>query len=186
MPRILRLVPTGDFSLILSVLPLHKDTLWMPQISPAVAPFLHRSVERCRLTWNVKHLCESPTENIGTVDAFIHGDILDGDKGTDVHRSGPRMLSCVTNTHTYLLISSQPCLRTSLTRVFAHVDKGEGLPGGVQRPLHHVLRGPDKGVDGSVGGGSGVHVQQAAAGGITDRRGDGIDDLRYAKRDDFQ
>lgn len=102
MPRILRLVPTGDFSLILSVLPLHKDTLWMPQISPAVAPFLHRSVERCRLTWNVKHLCESPTENIGTVDAFIHGDILDGDKGTDVHRSGPRMLSCVTNTHTHI------------------------------------------------------------------------------------
>lgn len=71
-----------------------------------------------------------------------------------------------------------------LTRVFAHVDKGEGLPGGVQRPLHHVLRGPDKGVDGSVGGGSGVHVQQAAAGGAADRRGDGIDDLGQEKRGD--
>lgn len=65
--------------------------------------------------------------------------------------------------------------------MFAHVDKGEGLLGGVQRPLHHVLGGPDKGVDGAVGGRAGVHVQQAAAGGAADRRGDGIDDLGHEK-----
>ena len=65
--------------------------------------------------------------------------------------------------------------------MFAHVDKGEGLPSSVQRPLHHVLRGPDKGVDGSVAGGSRVHIQQAAASGAADRHGDGINDLRHQK-----
>lgn len=61
--------------------------------------------------------------------------------------------------------------------MFAHVDEAEGLAGGVQRPLHHRLRAAHKGVDGAVGGGSGVDVQQAAAHRAGDGRGDGIDHL---------
>lgn len=62
--------------------------------------------------------------------------------------------------------------------MFAHVDEAEGLPGGVQRSLHHGLRRAHEGVDGPVGGGSGVDVQQAAAGGAGDGCRDGIDYLK--------
>lgn len=58
--------------------------------------------------------------------------------------------------------------------MFAHVDEAEGLPGSAQRPLHHRLRGAHKGVDGAVGGGPGVNVQQAAARGLGDGCRDGI------------
>lgn len=61
--------------------------------------------------------------------------------------------------------------------MFAHVDEAEGPAGSVQRPLHHGLWGPHKGVDGPVGGGPRVDVQQAAAGGLRDGGGDGIDHL---------
>lgn len=61
--------------------------------------------------------------------------------------------------------------------MFAHVDEAKSLAGAVQRPLHHRLRGAHKSVDRSVGGGSGVDVQQAAAGGATDGCCDGIDHL---------
>lgn len=133
----------------------------------------------------MKHLCESLSKNIGTVDTIIHGDILDGDKGTDVQCSSPRVLAWISNTHIHLFhepITSRPCCGTPLTRVFAHVNKGEGLLGGVQCPLHHVLRGPDKGVNRSVGGGSRVHVQQAAPWGVPDRCSNGIDDLKREKK----
>lgn len=132
----------------------------------------------------MKHLSESLSKNIGAVDTIIHGDILDGDKGTDVQRSSPRVLAWISNTRIHLFhvsIISRPCCRTPLTRVFAHVNKGEGLSGGVQCPLHHVLRGPDKGVNRSVGGGSRVHVQQAAPRGVPDRCSNGIDDLKRKK-----
>lgn len=143
--------------------------------------------KRRRLTWNVKHLRKSLPKNIGTVDAIIHGDILDGNKGTDIQRSSPRVLAWTTNTqihHFHEPVTSQPCFRTLLTRVFAHVNKAEGLSGSVQCPLHHVLRGPDKGVNRSVGGGSRVHVQQAAPWGVADCRSDGINDLKHEKNDD--
>lgn len=73
-----------------------------------------------------------------------------------------------------------------LTWVFAHVDEADGLPGGVQRPLHHGLRGAHESVDGAVGGGAGVDVQQAAARGAADGRRDGIDDLKPKNRDLFK
>lgn len=47
-----------------------------------------------------------------------------------------------------------------LTRVPAHVNELPGHPGRTQRPFHHSLRGPHEGVDGAVGGGSGINVQQ--------------------------
>lgn len=89
-------------------------------------------------------------------------------------------------THRFVIFTSQsqsrkPCFRMLLTRVFAHVNKAEGLSGSVQCPLHHVLRGPDKGVNRSVGGGSGVHVQQAAPRGVADCCSDGINDLKHEK-----
>lgn len=46
-----------------------------------------------RLTGDVQHLCQSLSKGDGALDAVVHGDILDGDKGTDVQRSGPRMLT---------------------------------------------------------------------------------------------
>lgn len=61
--------------------------------------------------------------------------------------------------------------------MLAHVDEAEGLPCGAQRSLHHGLWRAHKGVDGSVGGGAGVDVQQAAASGAADGRRDGIDHL---------
>lgn len=61
--------------------------------------------------------------------------------------------------------------------MFAHVDEAKSLAGSVQRPLHHHLRGAHKGVDRSVGGSSGVDIQQAAAGGAADGCGNGIDHL---------
>lgn len=61
--------------------------------------------------------------------------------------------------------------------MFAHVDEAKSLAGGVQRPLHHCLRGAHKGVDRAVGGGPGVDIQQAAARGATDGCGNGIDHL---------
>ena len=60
----------------------------------------------------------------------------------------------------------------------AHVNEAEGLTGSVQRSLHHRLRRTHEGVDGAVGGGSGVDVQQAAAAGAGDGRRDGVDHLR--------
>lgn len=61
--------------------------------------------------------------------------------------------------------------------MFAHVDEAEGPLGGVQRSLHHGLRRAHEGVDGPVGGGPGVDVQQAAARGAGDGCRDGIDHL---------
>lgn len=45
------------------------------------------------LTRNVQHFCKFLSKHVGAVDAVVHGDVLDGDEGTDVHRSGPRMLT---------------------------------------------------------------------------------------------
>lgn len=67
--------------------------------------------------------------------------------------------------------------------MFAHVDEPEGLPGGIERALHHGFRRAHEGVDGSIGGGSGVDVQQAAAGGPSDGRRDGVDHLTRKKND---
>lgn len=76
----------------------------------------------------------------------------------------------------YRLFAGRP-----LTWVVAHVNEAEGLAGGVQRPLHHRLRGAHEGVDGAVGGGSGVDVQQAATRRAADGRGDGIDHLERTR-----
>lgn len=51
-----------------------------------------------------------------------------------------------------------------LTRVPAHVNELPSCAGCTQRPFDNGLRRPHKGVDGAVGGGAGIHVQQHTAG----------------------
>lgn len=147
--------------------------------------FLDESVT-WRLTGHVQQFGQFPSEDVGAVDTVVHGDILDGDEGTNVQRSGPRMLTCTGNAHASGISSCVTlpacCRRARLTWVFAHVDEAEGLPGGVQRCLHHGCRGAHEGVDGPVGGGSGVDVQQAAASGAGDGCWDGIDHLKHQEK----
>ena len=55
-----------------------------------------------------------------------------------------------------------------LAAVGAHVDPGGGHPGCRQHPLYHTFRIADKGVDGAVGGFSGIDIEQGATFGIFD------------------
>lgn len=59
--------------------------------------------------------------------------------------------------------SAQAGSRGLLTRVLAHVDELPGHTGCAQRPFDDSFRGPHEGVDGTVGGGTSVHIQQHAA-----------------------
>lgn len=63
-----------------------------------------------------------------------------------------------------------------------HVNEVERLTGGIQRSFHHSFRRAHKRVDGPVGGGSGVDIQQGTSGCAADGRRDGINDLKVDKR----
>ena len=84
--------------------------------------------------------------------AFVHGDALHRDKRADVHSAEPRVL----------------------TAVNAHVDALTRSAGSYQRAFENRFRLPDEGVDGAVGGGPRVHVQEGAARCLPDGPGDAV------------
>ena len=47
----------------------------------------------------MQHVCKLLSEHVGAFDTVVHGDVLDGDEGANVQRSGPGMLTCTGNTH---------------------------------------------------------------------------------------
>lgn len=58
---------------------------------------------------------------------------------------------------------AQAGCRGLLTRVLTHVNELPGHAGCAQCPFNNSFGGPHKGVDGTVGGGASVHIQQHAA-----------------------
>lgn len=48
---------------------------------------------KVQLTRDVQQFCQFLSEHVGTSDAVVHRDVLDGDEGTDVQSSGARVLT---------------------------------------------------------------------------------------------
>lgn len=61
------------------------------------------------------------------------------------------------------LCQTSSCAAPKLTRVPAHVNELPSHTGCIQGPFNNSLGGPHEGVDGAVGGGTSVHIQQHAA-----------------------
>lgn len=48
---------------------------------------------KVQLTGDVQQFCQFLSEHVGASDAVVHGDVLDGDEGADVHGSAAGVLT---------------------------------------------------------------------------------------------